>query len=105
MKLITKELEQRFEELGTQENSDDPIVVTKFFNPTGAGTWFVIDYDPKTKIAFGYVSIFGDHNDELGDFSVEELEEYKGQFGLGIERDKFWEEKPLSEAKKELYKN
>jgi len=104
MKLITKEIEQRVKKLGSQENSKDPIVVAKFFDPQGAGTWFVIDYDPETRIAFGYVSIFGDHNDELGDFAVWELEEYEGPFRLGIERDVHWQEKTLSEAKKELYK-
>lgn len=104
MKLITKEIEKRVKQLGSQENSKDPIVVAKFFNPQGRGTWFVIDYDPETRIAFGYVSIFGDHCDELGDFAVWELEQYRGPLGIGIERDKTWQEKPLSEAKKELYK-
>ena len=36
---------------------------------------------------FGFVSIFNDWNDELGYFSLEELESFRGMFGLGIERD------------------
>jgi len=38
------------------------------------------------------VSIFGDWNDEWGYFSLQELESYKGQLGLGIERDLYWDE-------------
>lgn len=104
MKLMTKKLEKRFAEVGRQEDVEDPIVVAKFFNPTGAGTWFATEYDPKQKLFFGYVSIFGDHCDEWGYFSLEQLEEYKGRFGLGIERDLYWTERPASEviAKKGL---
>jgi len=99
MKLITKELEKRFKEVGSQENTKlgEQIVIAKLFNPTGRGTWFLTEYDPETKIAFGFVSLFGDYNDEWGDFAVWELEEFKGQFGLGIERDIFFTEKKAKE--------
>ena len=97
MKLITKELEKRFKKVGSQENVKDPIVIAKFFNPTGAGTWWATEYNPEDKIFFGYVSIFGDHNDEWGSFSLEELESVKGTFGLGIERDLYCGEKRISE--------
>lgn len=96
MKLITKELEQRFAQIGSQENETDPIVVAKFFNPTGIGTWFATEYDSKNKIFFGYVSLFGDECDEWGDFSLKELESFRGRMGLGIERDLYTPEQPLS---------
>ena len=47
---------------------------------------------------FGYVSLFGDYNDEWGSFSLAELEEYKGWGGLGIERDLYFKECPASEV-------
>ena len=92
MRLMTKELEKRFLKVGSQENIKDPVIVAKFFNPTGAGTWYATEYDPKDKMFFGYVSIFGDWNDEWGYFSLAELESYVGHLGLGIERDLSWEE-------------
>lgn len=98
MQLLTKELVQRFAKVGRQENNPDPIVVAKFFNPSGAGTWYATEYDPQTKEFFGYVSIFGDWNDEWGSFFLEELENYHGQFGLGIERDLYFDEKKISEV-------
>ena len=97
MKLITKELEKRFKEVGSQDGDKDPIVIAKFFNPTGAGTWYATEYDPENRIFFGYVSIFGDYNDEWGDFSLDELQNFPGRFGLGIERDLHCGEKRISE--------
>lgn len=96
MQLITKELEKEFKKVGSQMDKPDPLVICKFFNPTGAGTWWATEYNPETKIFFGYVSIFGDHNDEWGSFSLKELEEYQGKFGLGIERDLYFTSQPIS---------
>jgi hypothetical protein len=93
MKLMTAELEKRFAKVGLQEEVTDPVIVAKFFNPQGAGTWYATEYDPATKTFYGYVSIFGDENGEWGYFSLEELESYRGPFGLGIERDLYWTER------------
>lgn len=97
MKLLTAELIKNFEKVGRQEEVKDPIVIAKFFNPTGAGTWYATEYDPESKEFFGYVSIFGDDNDEWGYFSLAELENYRGKFGLGIERDINFISKPSSQ--------
>lgn len=105
MKLITKELEQRFADIGNQDQEPDPIVVAKFFDPSGSATWFVTEYDPETQIAHGYVKglVAGDWNDEWGNFSIKELESVrKSPLGLGIERDLYFDEKPISEAVPEL---
>lgn len=100
MKLLTKQLEQRFEQVGSQEKSSDPLILAKFFNPTGAGTWYATEYDPATRSFYGYVSLFGDWNDEWGYFSLDELEAYRGKFGLGIERDLYFDEQKASQALK-----
>jgi len=104
MKLMTKELEERFGQIGSQEEVKDPIVIAKFFNPAGSGTWFATEYNPEDKIFFGYVSIFGDYCDEWGSFSLDELESVKGPFGLGIERDLYFKETPSSELIKKYTK-
>src|SRR4030066_412225 len=96
MRLMTEALEKRFAEIGSQENVKDPVIVAKFFNPAGAGIWYATEYDPVTRTFFGYVSIFGDWNDEWGYFSIDELENYQGKFGLGIERDLYFEEQKAS---------
>jgi hypothetical protein len=128
MKLITKEIEALFKKLGRQGKVDDPIVVVKFFNPTGPGTWYATeliyvisrrdennepetleveaskidqfkDYEVVDMLFFGYVSIFGDHCDEWGYFSLSELQSVKcPPFGLGIERDLYFNPQPISKV-------
>ncbi len=96
MRLMTEKLEKRFDQVGTQEGKKDPVIIAKFFNPVGAGTWYATEYDPKTETFFGYASIFGDENDEWGYFSLKEFELYQGPWDLGIERDLFWTEAKAS---------
>jgi len=50
MKLMTKTLERRFAQIGSQQGADDPIFIAKFFNPTGAGTWYASEYDPENSV-------------------------------------------------------
>ena len=98
MKLLTKTLEKRFSQVGSQAEERDPLIIAKFFNPAGAGTWYASEYDPDRRIFFGYVSIFGDWNDEWGSFSLDELESYRGPLGVGIERDLYFGEKLSSQV-------
>ena len=59
MKLITFELEKRFEAVGGQSEDLNPIIIAKFFNPIGSGTWYVSEYEPEANICFGYVTGLG----------------------------------------------
>lgn len=63
---------------------DDPICRVKLFNPTGAGTWWIAGHDPDTGECFGVAEI---NCREVGSFDLNELAEYRGRFGLPIERD------------------
>ena len=98
MKLLTKEIINEFKKVGSQEQVEDPIVIARFFNPTGIGTWYATEFDEGEQMFFGYVSLFGDYNDEWGYFSLAELQDFKGRFGLGIERDLHFEPKKISEC-------
>lgn len=93
MKLLTKEILKSFEAVSSQEHKKDPIVIVKYFNPTGAGTWYATEYYPEERIFFGYAEIL---EGEWGYFSLDELESFKGRFGLGIERELYCEEYPIS---------
>lgn len=99
MKLLTKKIIDNFKKTGSQENIKDPIVIAKFFNPTGNGHWWATEYNETTKCFFGYAQLFYEQGmDEWGEFSLQELEEFKGRFGLGIERDLHFTPKPISEC-------
>jgi len=95
MKLITKQLEKRFEQIGSQDGKGyDAIVIAKFFDPTGSWSWFATEYDLEARIFFGYVIGF---EQEWGNFSLDELESVRCGLNLGIERDLHCGEKPLWE--------
>ena len=58
MKLITEEFEMLFKDypLYSQEHEEDPKFIAKLFDPCGSASWFLLEYDPAEKIAFGYVT-------------------------------------------------
>lgn len=79
----------------SQEKASDPLVVVKLFDIAGTATWYLTEYDPETKTAFGYVT--GLNTDEWGYVHLPELEELK-HFGIPrIERDLYFVQKPIGE--------
>ena len=102
MKLITKQIEAiapLFNNTDSMIPIGEQIAVAKFFDPTGRYTFWMTEYNPTDRIAFGYcLSPLGEDCDELGYVSIAELEAIEGAFGLGIERDRHFDPKPLSEA-------
>ena len=81
--------------LGATSEEADPIARVKLFNPEGSWTWYVVEYDPESRVAFGLVDGF---EREAGDFSMAELVDFRGRLGLPIERDLSWTPKPLSKC-------
>ena len=102
MKLLTEELKKKFPKLGATENKkpEEIPIIAKFFDPVGSWTWYATEGEKEGKdfIFFGFVR--GLEN-ELGNFSLNELQEIKRPFGLGIERDLHFGNRMLSEAMKE----
>ena len=96
MKLITKAIEKVAPPLGATENDRDPLAVAKLFTPDSCWTWYLTEYDPKTREAFGLVH---GEVEELGYFNLDELSAIRGPKGLPIERDIYWKPRKLSEVK------
>lgn len=89
MKLLTKTLKNKLIKNHVEQNGEKEFkAVVKLFNPTGLGTWYLSELDPNTNVAFGLAEI---HEKELGYIDLNELENFKGQFGLGIERDYYFQ--------------
>lgn len=88
MKLLTKEILKKLPKLYATESIPlkEKEVVCKFFNPCGAGTWYVLEGQEEDGdfIFFGLVDL---HEKEFGYFSLNELQSLKLPFGLTIERD------------------
>lgn len=65
----------------------DKTAYARYFFPMGAYTAYLLEYDPKTRIGFGAVTM--GYGWELGNMSLDEMEEVKIH-GLGIERDLYF---------------
>jgi len=74
------------------EGQDEPLAVVKLFTPSADWTWYVIEYDGEGT-AFGLVVGF---ETELGYFSISEMEEARGPLGLRVERDRWFEPRPVT---------
>lgn len=92
MQLLTKELEKK---LRDNAKKKDGIAYAKFFNPSGAGTWWVSELDDND-VMYGMAHIF---EKELGYTSLQELKMMKcPPFGLPIERDTMFKPTKLEEV-------
>lgn len=81
--------------LARGEGEPDPVPVVRFFNPVGQATWLATEIDTDD-ILFGLADL-GFGSPELGSFALEEMQSVRFPFGLGIERDIFFEGRyPLS---------
>lgn len=98
MKILTKENVKKLPPLYSQENKgDNAIAYIKFFNPTGSQTWYITEYDQEDT----FFGLYTDSTEqELGYFSLSELKAFKGLFGLGIERDMYFEPTEIKNLRK-----
>ena len=92
MKLMTADLRTQLPQLYSQEEVDDPKAIAKYFTPDSNWTWYATEFDGKDTF-FGLVDGF---EKELGYLSLAELESVRGPFGLGVERDLWFEPTPIS---------
>ncbi len=79
-----------------EEQGDNAIAVVKFFTPWTTWTWYASEYDPEKRLCFGVVVGL---ERECGYFSLDEIEDLRGPGGLRIERDLYWQPRPLKECR------
>ncbi len=89
MILLTPELHERLLANGRLRDVDH-VPVVKFFNPVGAATWLATELDEDNDTLFGLADL-GFGCPELGSFSLIEMASVRLPFGLGIERDLYFE--------------
>jgi len=89
MILLTPELRDRLLANGRLRDVDH-VPLVKFFNPVGAATWLATELDEDGDTMLGLAD-FGFGCPELGSFSLMEIASVRLPFGLGIERDLYFE--------------
>lgn len=106
MQLMTKAIARKLVKadkafLASNNGTTSDEIVVKFFNPTGAATWWIVsgtpldangepDYDtdnPADWHLYGFCDLGDSQCAELGYVLLSQLKEIRGRFGLGIERD------------------
>ncbi|AQT70057.1 hypothetical protein STSP2_03259 [Anaerohalosphaera lusitana] len=102
MKLLTEEIKRTLPKLYSQEEVTDPMVPLKFFTPDSSFTWLIIEGDEESEGDWLFFCKVVSHlcpEGELGYVRLSDLEEIRGPLGLPVERDLYWEAKPLSKCK------
>ena len=102
MKLLTNEIKKTLPPLYSQENVADPICNLKFFTPDAGWTWLILEGGEQEDgdwLFFAKVISPMCPEGELGYVLLSQLEQVKGSLGLPLERDLWWEDKPLSQCK------
>ncbi len=82
----------------SQENVDDPVAQVKLFSPYSGAVWYLTEYDPSSKRAFGWADL-GMGGGELGYIDITDLEGLNRRGLPLVERDLYWKPMPLSRAK------
>lgn len=109
MQLMTKELEEVFKQfpLGSQDGlRGNAKVIAKYFNPMGAGTWFITEAEKQENgdfMMYGYCHLGDSDSAEFGYVTLSQLQEIKLPFGMTIERDLYLsKDSTVIDAMKEL---
>jgi hypothetical protein len=92
MQLLTKAIRKQAQPIGATDGDNQKKVLAKFFTPWSYWTWYAVEFDGDD-LFFGYVEGL---ESEWGYFSLKDLEEIKGPFGLGVERDIMFENKVIN---------
>ena len=91
MMLLTKANKNALKPLYSTEkvDTDSKPIAVKFFCPWGAASWFAVEGEEQEDgdwLFYGWCDL-GNGTPELGYFSLNEMMEVRGPFGLKIERD------------------
>ena len=95
--LMTEEIAKTVPRLYGQDGAEDPTVYAHYFSCVNGWDWWLLEFDG-TDEAFGLVE---GYDDELGYFSIKEMEELNRQMGFAaVERDEHFSPKPLSAVRR-----
>ena len=99
MMLLTKEIKKALPPLYSSEEKkpEEMPIVVKFFTPWSNWTWYAVEGEEKEGGDWLFYGLVDGFCKELGYFTLSQLEELRGPFGLKVERDRGFD-KMLSEV-------
>ena len=96
-KLLLLSIIKNIPNLYETENQKDKICYLKLFLPNSNWTWYIIEINKQdNNTCFGFVDGL---EQELGYFTIKELENLRGQFGLKVELDSSFTPTQLSKIR------
>ena len=96
-KLLLLSIIKNIPNLYETENQKDKICYVKLFLPNSNWTWYIIEINKQdNNTCFGFVDGL---EQELGYFTIRELENLRGLFGLKVELDSSFTPTKLSKIK------
>lgn len=84
MELITSEMAKNLPKIGETKGKKEKTLWIRFYTPWVFQSWEVAEYDPKTRLCFGWVRGF---ENDWKYFSLDELESIQGPYDLKVVRD------------------
>lgn len=96
MNLLPASIRKQLPKLYATEHipSADKISVLRLFTPDSSWVWHIVEFDGDDTL-FGFLIGL---EAEWGYISLAELQSVRGPLGLRIERDRYWQPKPMREA-------
>ena len=102
-KLLTDKQLQTIPNLYETENKEEKLCYVKLFLADSSWTWYIIEIDKEdNNTCFGFVDGV---EQELGYFTLSELESVKGLFGLKVELDRNFKPTKLSKIRASIWKS
>lgn len=96
MDLLPKSLEKKIPPLYAQEKKgDNAIAYLKLF--LCSFTWYITEYDPENRLAFGKTYSHMCPEGELGYISLDEIARVLSM-GMAVERDRYFEPTPIKDC-------
>ena len=94
--LLTKAILEKLPPMGSTDGQGmEAMAQVKFFITWADWTWYMSEYDPKSRQCFGLV--ISPYARELGYFNMDDLEYIHNGY-LEVERDKTWMPKKLNDC-------
>ena len=95
MELLTDELVRRFAQVGRQQDLGyGALAIARYTVPNTDWVWLATEYEPEERRFYGYLGSGGG----LNYFTLDALEAVRGPYGVCVERDERFGEKPLFRA-------
>ena len=93
--LLPRSIRDQLPELYAQDGKGkEAIAYVKYFTPAGRWTWYGTEFDPVSETFFGYIK---GHSNELGYFTLKQIQDARDKTGLTVERDLSFEPTALNQ--------